>query len=1485
MSPRPGGESDKFGNRYEGAWTVRQLLRVLNGELDSVTVEEVDELGEGSEFTTRKGNDSAAYQIKRQHGNANSWTVASLNGKGVLASARKHVEAGRTFYFASTIPARPIQELTERARESSDLQSFVDSYLTKDLRPIFDGLSAESIYGSAEVSWTVLRSLYIRWTDEGEMHQVNAALAGFLLNGAEPALAAVGLGDLALHSPAERLDATVIESKLKSYGLRRAPGGTDASVSRAAEDQTSAWKATVEQYVLRPEIARAETDQIRSLLEEGRQLVFAVGAGGSGKSVVLHDVVLAMAERDWTVLAFRLDRLDPFQTTIGLGKQLGLTQSPASALAKVASGRPAVLVVDQLDAVSMASGRIPQTFDIVANLVREASAFPNLHVLLACRKFDVDNDYRIRTLIDHRDTSRVDINQLSDEQVTSAVTAMGIDSASLTDRQRTILRSPLHLVLLKSVAAESPVPSFTTTTGLFDEFWHRKYMECRIDRDNPPDFDKVVRIVAEAISARQRLTVPISILGPHSLLGDANILASENVLAYTRGKREVGFFHESFFDYAFARVWIERGETLVAFLVDGEQELFRRGQVRQILTHLRGQNPSRFVDEIDALISNTSIRFHIKDVALAVLRALPDPTLAEWELLERLLEARHPFEDRLWATIRTLPWFERLDAEGVIEDWLASRDPRFETGAINLFPTVVEALPDRIAQLLQTHVGYTEHYADWLLWAVRFADLHQSRPLFDLLVNGIRTGVVKDYGHTMWMFAYELGEHQPGWAVELLAAHLVLAPGALVMDDDGKVAALLDHDHAIIRLTGQAAAGAPKMFCDLLLPYMQAVMRKTEYERDNRLLYDKHFCYRHPGGGMIHELEDALLFGAAAAIKTVVVQDPAAAKPLLDALAVDRHDAAQWLLYQGLQAAPEAYAQRAVKILLEGRERFLSGYLSNGVWAARSLIKAIGPYLSVQAFLELESYILDLRFPWERRNPGWYVFNLLSAMDEGMLSESGRRRLGELRRLHGGQEPTEPEGVTFGVVGPPIPAEAAQHMTDDQWLGAIAKHGSDREDFRARGGAHELAQVLKQATAENPLRFARLARRLTVAAHPAYGDAILDGLADADSLPYPEPVFDAIRHLANLQGTSRDGWHGSPLRRYFKTSIPDDVIQLVIDEALHAVEAPDGSEDTTSDEDRDLFTAGINTDRGKAALMLGDILIHDADGHRTALVLPFLDRLAADPSVAVRTCVAHVVTACLRHARPAAVAAFGILIRDDDRLLATQPVERLMMYLGNGGAVDLVHPLVARMLASSATDVQEAGGRLAAFAGIEWGQPDLFSSSAAHEPPAIRKGVASLCAHYLPHTADPAAASTALVASFDDADEGVREAAAQVAAQLRGRRLRPYKRLVSALISSASFEKAESQLLLTLEHAPDRVDDLAIQFAQRYIAVHGADAGNTATGAAGDARKVGQLVLRALAQASSASGRGNALDIIDQLLLLDAYGMSELVGATERSQD
>jgi hypothetical protein len=604
VSPRSGGESDKFGNRYEGAWTVRHLLYVLLGTAQSVTVEDIDDLAKGVEFTYCYGDTVEVHQLKRQNGNANSWTVKSLQDKRIWENVRSHVEAGRHFHFVSMLPAYPLQELADRARRAEDLDSFIKKWLTKELTEPFDDLSSSSIFGSTEVAWKVLQGFWIEWPDERDIGKMNSALAELLLQGAAGTLATVGLGDLVYNNLGVRLDASRIESRLRRYGLRRVSQGSD--VAEHVKSVTDGWAASIERELLQPTIVRSEADQIINLLDGPDKLLLLMGAAGGGKTAVLHQVFQVLEADATLVLGFRLDRLESFSSTTELGNRVGLDISPVTALAAVAGECPCVLIVDQLDAVSLASGRMPRNFDAVANLIREASAFPNMQVILACRKFDAENDHRIRELVNDKRYARIEVAELSESQVAEAVKAMGLDASALTAHQQKLLRWPLHLVLLKSVADDAEALSFQTTKHLFDAFWQRKLTDC-VQRRDSVRFNKVVSTLAEVISSRRHLSVPITVLDGDDLSVDAGVLVSEHVLV--RDGQQIAFFHENFFDYAFARGWIERNQTLVDFLANGEQELFRRAQVRQIINHLRELEPDRFATEVGALLTSPDIRY------------------------------------------------------------------------------------------------------------------------------------------------------------------------------------------------------------------------------------------------------------------------------------------------------------------------------------------------------------------------------------------------------------------------------------------------------------------------------------------------------------------------------------------------------------------------------------------------------------------------------------------------------------------------------------------------------------------------------------------------------------------------------------------------------------------------------------------------------------------------------------------------------------
>ena len=80
--PLPGGPTDKFGNRYEGRWTVACMVDILDDRADAIRIEPPGIEGEGVEFWLRKGSVYEYHQVKRQHSASGRWTLADLAAQG-----------------------------------------------------------------------------------------------------------------------------------------------------------------------------------------------------------------------------------------------------------------------------------------------------------------------------------------------------------------------------------------------------------------------------------------------------------------------------------------------------------------------------------------------------------------------------------------------------------------------------------------------------------------------------------------------------------------------------------------------------------------------------------------------------------------------------------------------------------------------------------------------------------------------------------------------------------------------------------------------------------------------------------------------------------------------------------------------------------------------------------------------------------------------------------------------------------------------------------------------------------------------------------------------------------------------------------------------------------------------------------------------------------------------------------------------------------
>ena len=744
--PLSGGPSAKVGDRYELLWTVHCMLRVMAGEAESIRLEPPGEEGEGIEFTIDGPGGTEYHQAKRQHTGPGVWSLAELAKEGVLARFHQKLDAPSAgTVFISAHAAHPLDELADRARAAGSWEEFERAYVSSiNWSGHFENLHRR--WGSPEKSesYERLRRVYVRTIDEESLRGLVHSRMGALADG-DPATATDVLAQFALDQTHQRLRAEDIWGHLRDRGFHQQNWSADTTVIQTIAELKKIYLAGIRPQGIRGEdVPREETARVLEHFggDDGRTITLVTGKAGVGKTSVIAQVLDGSEIVDWPLLAFRVDRLEPVLRPEEVGDQLGLPASPVRTLAAVAGGRECLLVIDQLDAVSLASGRHPEFFDCIASILEEARHHPNMKVLGACRKFDVDNDPRLRHLIGENGIAREFPVALFDhETVRRLAGELGIDPAKLSSKQLDLLALPVHTRLLSEGVADGSIEAsgLQTTKDLYDRFWDYKLQVMQSSSITSGKVRRVVDLMVDHMNEREVLFIPKSLLDDHFEV--ATVMLSENILVGDGAR--VSFFHESFFDYAFARRMESSGDALSTYIQARGQSLFVRSQVRQVLLHRRDLTPQDALRDMDAILNGDDIRVHLKIVVLALLGGLDDPTKEEWGLLEPMLET--PLSDYAGRSIYgSVSWFDLLDSDGIMGGWLNGDNEALINRAIWSLHGVLRSRSDRAAELLAPFLSCSEAWNQRLVSVVLVSDLAESRKLFDLALNLVKSGVMDD---------------------------------------------------------------------------------------------------------------------------------------------------------------------------------------------------------------------------------------------------------------------------------------------------------------------------------------------------------------------------------------------------------------------------------------------------------------------------------------------------------------------------------------------------------------------------------------------------------------------------------------------------------------------------------------------------------------------------------------------------------------------
>ena len=1515
--PLPGGPSSKLGNRYERWWTVYQLVRIINRQAENIRIEDLTV--DKAEFVITAGDRQELHQTKRSH-SSGKWTLSTLGNSQYQLLQAIFEQLYRTpntrFVFVSGSDAPELRELTERARNAQNPEEFETLFISAEVqRNALKKLKGFWNNTDTATAYKILRCIEVRTVDESVMRDlVRDSLSALFLTKRD------NVCDV-LHSFAEDsihklIDREHLISNLRSKGFTPRQLTRPSNASSLISEATNRYIESIRKKLIQESlIPRSSTKELLTRIKinatGGADCVLTGKAGGGKTACVIECVeTLRRISHSAAVLAFRLDYINPASSTQKLGEDLHLEESPTFVLgtAAEATSSEAVLVIDQLDAVSTTSGRNSAFFDVVEELLREARGWRDrikFHVVVVCRKFDWENDHRLRRLLIKED-AHVSVTDFSPDEVKSVLRNGGFKAESFAAKQLELLRFPQNLSLFLDTNYDpSSQPRFSSTKELFDHYWKekRRAVNRRVTL-SADHWNDVVQLLCDEMSTSRQLSVSKENLDqfPDDYLDQ---MASEGVLSFDG--RRYGFGHESFFDYCFARAFVAKTETLAAFLAVSEQHLFRRAQVRQVLVYLRDADWQRYCTELRSLLQDKGIRYHIKVLAVALAVEMPNPENNEWAVLAPWLESEieaiksgHPNPDKFASLVwerffGSQPWFQAADRKGLIADWLASENEHLVDKAVDYIRIHQNHSGDRVAELLEPFMGVGGNWPQRFNNVMQWATHGNSRRFFELFLRLIDDGTLDDArgavaaDSTFWNRLHGLGARLD-WVPEL-TAHWLLRRLSIIRETRDSTGRpewrnLLSHDSSGSDHISDSATQFPEEFVQHVLPVVLKITDEAVYEEMQTpprldamwpILFSSQYV------STDERFREALVVAVG---KLAEIKSDSIGEILAELRCRDTY-MANFFLLQAYTTGAKHFADDAVSELCDKPWRFKCGYSDSPYWVAIQLIKEIAPRCSDDNRAKLEKAILNYAPDCELTAGGYQLrgrasYFLLSGIPVELRSRNTQNRYRELERKFGKtiKAASPPEKIEFYEVGPPIEKTSAEKMTDEQWLRAIKKYDLDRASYwetPGKGGALELARLLQEFVKEEPERFARLSLRFPSNTNPVYIEHTLYGLKEIGGYTelklavcrkaYSESRDDCGKAIADSLGSIQD-------------KLPDDAVQILDWLATEHADPEEGLHYGGG-----FLIHGINSTRGHAAEAIGALIRRDSfyiDRFRSTV-----ERLVNDKSISVRACVGSTLLAIANHDWEFAIEQFARLIKpegssDDDRLLTTQYVDRFIYY-ALADHFGKLRYVIERMLRSTVPETSEAGARLASLAVLHHhDQAEDLVQEALNGNPSQRLGVTTVAASNIDRENCRPWSELQLLRFFNDSDAKVRQEAATCFRNLGEQPLVSYETLINKFCVSAAYREDSFSVLYALEKSSHPLLGITYVACEKFLERFSGEAKTIATHRSADIHTVIKLILRTYHQHQQDEWASKCLNLIDRTCLEGIYNIRGNLDEYER---
>lgn len=887
-------------------------------------------------------------------------------------------------------------------------------------------------------------------------------------------------------------------------------------------------------------IDRIETTQllnwILSPIEAQKKPVVLLAANaGMGKSVILKDLLIKLKAANIPTLGIKADRFYA-ATVMELSQKLGMDASIEKTIRTIRkSSEKVVILIDQIDALSQSLSAKRDYIDTFNYLVNALCDIDGVRIVISVRTYDLNFD---TDLSFYKSNPIISVGLLHISEVKSVLNKIGVPNAIVSPALMELLRTPHHLnVFCKIYTPTLNLHSIKTLYDLYDCLWKIKILN--VPKEAPTSGGKcqdAAYSIAKTMYEFQQINIVDSKFESYS--AELAYLQSNQILDLQ--DKQIHFFHQTFYDYVFARQFVESGNDILTYIKDNQQSLYIRSTLKMLATFLREHNHKEYIHILHSVLFSRRYKFHLKLLLINLVGYVEIPSKEETEFVQNKIFRYRQFKNLFLESFNSGQWLNLL-LEGKQVDFLLSNEntlrDRIYNYAAKLRPLkklmagiVLKRLKNKEDDLNVAYMIFRRHLPEQrqtivkylldlpafpernkfvfrILYFLKKWDFEDAFHLYEICKIETANDKIGYYGIMEDVATFDLG-----WVIKEYRYRLVTQIEQLKPFSDK-----FNFDHYDEELLKRLLLINNEATFNLIYEVLSLIMQKTSYTSARTALNgNSAFWLFDSARGNAHTGPDALLHMFLDELRDYALKDAAKFIRIYDLLISSDSVTIVQALIHGLLNAPEKYPNQIVTLFEVANDKnAINGSEKVDYWLRKLLAVSYEHFVQKQkdvinkillAIKPKHEVEIDERDGKKRhwlQFYGYAKYHYISSIPPEQIQNQPALKsefmMLQRKFINQKSDDTEPGVVRLRGVPAPMSKQAYSKMNDENWIQTFEKYNSETYDpFNDNGSMLEHSRAFAEQVKNNTAKFADLVERLIDEDRVPHAYIIkgIEGLAD-----------------------------------------------------------------------------------------------------------------------------------------------------------------------------------------------------------------------------------------------------------------------------------------------------------------------------------------------------------------------------------------------------